>query len=158
MAYRMKRWRHKSSPDAMPIYTCARPGRRLGPKASVPDCEVNRWLSELPKHRPLTIISLLGHKPDGMDEHAFYTFKDASGFRTWIAKESNETIKVFSHPTTDFNSVGTRTISAIKTDLDHALSLGHGVVIVDSGGVQRTGQICQHLSLVEDSRTLPQEP
>ena len=154
----MKRWRHKSSPDAVPIYTRARPGRQLGPNAPVSDSEVKRWLSELPKHRPLTIISLLGHKPDGMDEHAFYSFRDASGFRAWIAKKSQDAIKVISHPTTDFSVVDAETIMAIRDDLDRELSLGHAVVIVDSGGVQRTGQVCTQLRLVEDSRTLPQEP
>lgn len=158
MPYMMKRWRRKDSPEATPIYTCARPGRRLGARKDVPDSEVIRWISELPKHRPLSIISLLGTKPDGMDEHAFYSFRDAAGFQKWLAKQSKGAINLFSHPTNDFTPVGQQTITAIETDLNRELSLGRSVVIVDSGGIQRTGQVCRSLHLVEDPRTLSQEP
>ena len=155
----MKRWRRRAVTDAIPIYTCARPGRgRFGPQAQVPDSEVIRWLSELPKHRPLSIISLLGHKPDGMDEHAFYSFRDASGFQKWLGRQLEGTVNLFSHPTTDFGRVDSVTVMAIRSNLDQELSLGRTVVIVDSGGVQRTGQICREFGLIEDTRTLPQEP
>lgn len=156
--YMMKRWRRKASPEAIPIYTCARPGRRLGPRGKVTDSEVMRWICGLPNHRPLSIISLLGKKPDGTDEHSFYSFRNADGFQMWIAKRSSGDINLFIHPTTDFNPVGQQTITAIESDLNRELSLGRSVVIVDSGGVQRTGQICKCLQLVEDSRTLSQEP
>jgi hypothetical protein len=158
MPYMMKRWRRKSVPEAVPIYTRARPGRQLGSRAAVPDSEVMRWLDELPKHRPLSIISLLGRKPDGMDEHAFYSFRDASGFRTWLESKLEPPIHLLTHPTIDFNLVSQETIGAINTDLERELSLGRTVVIVDSGGVQRTGQICRSLQLVEDPRKLDREP
>ena len=154
----MKRWRRKSALEATPIYTRARPGRRLGPREAVPDAEVIRWIEELPKHRPLSIISLLGRKQDGMDEHAFYSFRDAKGFQTWLAKQSKGAINLFSHPTTDFSPVSRETVEAIRTDLDRELSLGRAVVIVDSGGVQRTGYVCGKLQLVEDPRKLDREP
>jgi hypothetical protein len=117
-----------------------------------------RWLDELPKHRPLSIISLLGWKSDGMDEHAFYSFRDASGFRAWLESSSDAAIHLFSHPTTDFSLVTQETIKAIKIDLEQELSRGRTVIIVDSGGVQRTHQICRALELVEDPRRLCREP
>lgn len=158
MPYMMKRWRRKSAPDAIPVYTRARPGRQLGSRSPVSDSEVLRWLDEMPKHKPLSIISLLGRKPDGMDEHSFYSFRDAAGFGRWLDAKSKGAIHLFRHPTTDFKPVTPETIDAIKTDLDRELSLGRAVVIVDSGGVQRTGQICRSLQLIEDPRRLVQEP
>jgi hypothetical protein len=158
MPYMMKRWRRRSAPEALPIYTRARPGRQLGKRVPVPDFEVARWLGEVPKHRPLSIISLLGWKRDGMDEHAFYSFRDASGFKAWLENTPGRDVQLFHHPTTDYISVSQETIDAIKTDLERELSLGRAVLIVDSGGVQRTGQVCRSLQLVEDPRTLDQEP
>ncbi len=58
------------------FFTCARPGKTNKPdskKASVSDEEVKRWLSVLPGPKT-AIVSLLGRKPDGMSEYAFYSF------------------------------------------------------------------------------------
>lgn len=150
----MKRWRRSSSRAVEPIYTRARPGRQRGANGSVPDSEISRWLNELPRNRPLSVISLLGQKPDGRDEHSFYSFRNAAGFKNWLQNARPGT-NVFAHPTTDFERVTPQSIEAIKIDFDRELAHGRTIVIVDSGGVERTRQVCNALELIEDPRSAP---
>ena len=45
-------------------------------------------------------------------------------------------------------------LAAIANDIDRLLSDGKTVVLVDSGGETRSGQVCRHMDLVEDTRTV----
>jgi hypothetical protein len=120
----------------------------------VPDAVVLKWIEDLPEGAELSLVSLLGKKPDGTDEHSFYSFKTASGFHTWLENNSPRKIFLFSHPTTDFSPVGAELCAEISARIDAELSHGRTVIVVDSGGVQRTGQVFRRIQLIEDTRSL----
>lgn len=152
--YKLRRWKKASNTDSIALYTCARPGRSAGPNGVVSDSMVLRWIAGLPGgDSGLSLISLLGQKPDGTDEHSFYSFKTAAGFHGWLKQHSPKVVFLFEHPTTDFRPVCTEQCSAIGKQIDHELSLGRTVVMVDSGGVQRSSQVCRNIGLLEDTRS-----
>jgi hypothetical protein len=101
----------------------------------------------------VVVVSLLGHKPDGTSEFSFYSFFGrGQSFQQWLDREYPEkTIKVVEHPTCDFRPVPKETLAAVASDILNLLSEGRTVVLVDSGGMQRTGQVCRHLGAIEDS-------
>jgi hypothetical protein len=161
--YRKRRWRRASSPERIAFYTCARPGRSLSKTEPVSDQIVHKWVKGLPGPNT-TIISLLGRKPDGMSEFSFYTFHsqvDTAGetlngesFQEWLDHHYNDRrITVVEHPTTDYRGVPQSSLSAIAEDVNRLLADGHTVVLVDSGGQQRTGKVCEYLGLIEDTRS-----
>jgi hypothetical protein len=156
--HRLRRWRRRSSPEPTPIYTCSRPGRSFGASGHVTDSIVSRWLAGLPNHRHLAIASLLGKKPDGTDEHSFYSFLSAEGFQDWVALHSGFSVSIYHHPTVDFEEVPSTLIEAVGVTLVRELLLGHSVLILDSGGEQRSGYVCKMLGLCEDPRTLITPP
>jgi hypothetical protein len=149
--HKLRRWRRSAHPDPIRVFSCARPGRSAGSMCRVPDAVILKWIQGLPEGEELSLISLLGRKPDGTDEHSFYSFKNVSGFRKWLRKNAPRTIHLFEYPATDFQHVDDNLCAAISARLDEELSHGRTVVIVDSGGVQRTGQVCRRLQLIEDS-------
>ena len=60
--FNLRRWRmNNSSSDCPYFYTCAGPGRSLGPDADVPDHIVSQWVNSLPGSEAV-IVSLLGRK------------------------------------------------------------------------------------------------
>lgn len=61
------------------LYSCARPGRGTHgrKRASVDTAVLRRWLRNLPAVGELHMISLLGHKADGMSEFVYYPFRSA---------------------------------------------------------------------------------
>jgi hypothetical protein len=93
---------------------------------------------------------MLGEKPDGTSEWSFYSFADSAEFKKWILDNTDRDIKVFSHPTIDFSKVSAETASAICERLVTELDAGRIAVIVDSGGMQRTSQVCRMIGLQED--------
>ena len=131
----------------------------------VPDSLVSTWVSNLPEPRT-AIISLLGRKPGsnpgqpGLSEFSFYTFcggfdsseerEDRPTFQDWLdARHADLQIRVLEHPTNDYERVPTETLVAVATDFYDLASAGRTVVIMDSGGVTRTGQVCKHLSATQ---------
>ena len=44
------------------------------------------------------------------------------------------------------------TLQAVKTDILDRLAAGRTVILMDSGGEQRTGQVCRYMRFIEDSR------
>ena len=95
------------------FYTCARPGRSLGPDAQVDDETVSTWVKGLPS--PSTaIISLLGRKGNtrGVSEFTFYSFcggtdgpserKCRMTFLEWLEHHHKDRgIVLREHPTID---------------------------------------------------------
>jgi hypothetical protein len=161
--YRKRRWRHNSAPEPIGFYTCARPGRSNGSAQPVPDAIVHRWVKGLPGPHT-TIISLLGHKPDGKSEFSYYNFSgkhdtqsEARGkplFQDWLAKHFTERdITVVEHPTTDFQPISHETLNGIASDVQRLLGEGRTIVLIDSGGQTRTGTVCRYVGLIEDTRT-----
>lgn len=157
--YRLRKWKLAPPQDAV-FFTCARPGRSArstSRDAQVPDDEVSRWVLGLPSPKT-AIISLLGEKPDGSSEFRFYSFGSALGpnsdgsetFSDWLGRvHSDLGIIVCEHPTTDFNPVEAAILDAASESLRRLASKGHTVVVVDSGGEQRTRQLCRHLGASE---------
>lgn len=162
--YKLRRWRRKSSTDAVLFFTCARPGRSRSKSEPVPDAIVDKWVSGLPSSRPAVIVSLLGRKPDGLSEFWFYSFAgvletpvERNGrplFEDWLnSRHPGSVEKVIEHPTTDFRRIVASTLAAVAADIEAQLLSGRTVVLIDSGGETRTRQVCSHAGFVEDPRT-----
>ena len=151
--WRWKRWKISPSSARTDFYTCARPGRSKGSKGKVPDRLLRDSVLGLPAAGNVVVVSLLGHKPDGTSEFSFYSFFGRrQSFQQWLDREYPEkAIKVVEHPTCDFRPVPNETLAAVASDILKLLSEGRTVVLVDSGGIQRTGQVCRHLGASEDS-------
>lgn len=107
------------------------------------------------------LISLLGRKPDGTSEFSFYSFRSAletpsnsdrsPSFQDWLCCAfPDRRIKVLEHPTVDLQKVPQTTLTAIRAAVLPLLAPKRSVIIVDSGGVTRTFQVCKYLDLVED--------
>ena len=158
--YILRRWRL----DDNHFYTCARPGRTGDPKTKavgVPDDIVHRWVLGLPGPQTV-IVSLLGCKPNGQSEFGFYSFHgrdehtDQSSrsvsFSEWL-RRSQPGVELREHPTLDFNPVPAEQQHEIAQDVLRLIADGRTVVIVDSGGQQRSVSVCAFLGAVEDSAT-----
>lgn len=161
--YRLRRWRAGGCNGAVRFFTCARPGRtgKEGSKnAYVSDKLVHRWVLGLP--RPKTaIVSLLGSKPGGPSEFSFYSFwggfDSASShlgqlsFREWLHHWHQDlAIELREHPTWDYTPIPASKCELVASDIRTLATSGHTVVLVDSGGQQRSGQVCLFMSAVED--------
>ena len=160
--YRLKRWRLEiSSGDIAYFFTCARPGRSMGPKGRVPDQVVSSWLAGLPGP-DTTLVSLLGRKQGdkGSSEFSYYSFSgglDTSSekgnkpiIQDWLAtRQEHLRILVREHPTYDYRPISHDSLNAIEADILDLISLGRTVVVVDSGGMERTGKVCLHMNATE---------
>jgi hypothetical protein len=146
---RLMRWRLSSLLEEHSFYTCARPGRSLGRHAKVPDSVVVEWARGLPDGE-VVVISLLGKKPNGKDEHSFYSFFERrQSLQDWLAdQEIGREIRVVEHPTTDSEPVPDTTLALVRENIRRFLHEKRTVVVMDSGGVQRTGAVCRYLGAV----------
>ena len=163
--YKRRRWKLQTECQSLWFFTCARPGRTADPRtkfAPIPDDTVHRWVLGLPG--PATaIVSLLGWKPDGTSEFSFYSFcggfelaSDSRrlSFGNWLDKHHGDlAIAVCEHPTWDFKAIPAGDLDAISTDIRRLAAAGRTVVLIDSGGETRTGQVCKHMNAVPDSST-----
>jgi len=168
MPFRLKRWTTGTAPSSAFFFTCARPGRSNREKSriqQVPDDLVHRWVFGLPGPNT-AIVSLLGRKggPEGLSEFSFYTFCGGldtplergkrPSFQKWIEHHHKDLeIKVHEHPTFDFCQIPSEALAAVAADIKELLSEGRTVVVVDSGGITRTNQVCKYMGATEDSRT-----
>ena len=160
--YRLKRWEIGSSPNnAVRFFTCARPGRSNGPKGFVSDHLVSTWVCGLPGP-DTAIISLLGHKPGPkkVSEFSFYSFcggfdtpnerRSQTTFQEWLDHQHKDLqIIVREYPTIDCPQVPSEKLAAIASGLWDLISIGRTVVVMDSGGVQRTGKVRMYLNARE---------
>ncbi len=126
----------------------------------MPDSIIHQWVQKLPQPNTV-IVSLLGRKPDRRSEFSFYPFYggfdtpaeqgDRLSFQEWLdAHHGDRGIEVREHPTHDFRPIPSATLEAISTDITEMLVAGKTVVLIDSGGEMRTGQVCKHMGIVED--------
>jgi hypothetical protein len=168
--YKCRRWRHRTTLYPGTLYTCARPGRTkddMSRYAPVPDHVVRQWALGLPGQGEVTVVSLLGRKPDDTSEFSFYTFhglwdrveerRGEPSFEEFLQAivGSVRMIRVVEHPTTDFRPLPDETVSAVGTTLAEELAETRTVILVDSGGEQRTSAVCNRLGFVEC--TTPQD-
>ena len=139
------------------FYTCARPGRSQGSQHAVTDDLVDSWVAGLPGPNT-AIVSLLGRKVDstGKSEFSYYSFcsaydranerGDRLTFQEWLTQNHNHLgIIVREHPTFDGKPVGDDLLADVRDDIFDLLSSGRTVVVVDSGGVDRTGRVARYL-------------
>jgi hypothetical protein len=150
--YNLKRCEPEGAPQPGRLFTCARPGRSLGSKASVPDEIIERWVDGLPDAETVHLVSLLGSKEDGRSEYSFYTFRGSREhspskptFQAWLDSWYGAGhFKVYDYPTVDAGcgSLSEEGIESLLSLVVPLLSRGETVVVFDSGGSQRTGQFC----------------
>ncbi len=163
----LRRWNRPGTAEQLNFYTCARPGRSKGDTGQVDDALVSKWALNLPGAPRTTIVSLLGRKPPPrqQSEFSFYSFcggwdapderRGKPTFQQWLVRHHPSlNLEILEHPTLDFVPIPAESLSAIAEDVNRLLEAGRAVVLVDSGGVQRSGQVCKHLGFVEDSRSL----
>ncbi len=143
------------------LFTCARPGRSLGrKKGRIDDAIVKEWVVGLPKPRPLHIVSLLGTKPPPscISEYSYYSFRgghEAAGqlpssitFQAWLDLHYGKgSFFVVDFPTVDTKEIDAPRLSTICAFIRSLLELSANVLVVDSGGVGRTGKVCAALHL-----------
>jgi hypothetical protein len=156
--YRLRCWELRDLLEPNWLFTCGRPGREKGRGGEVPDKLVHDWVDRLPGHKRTAIVSLLGHKPDGTSEYDFYpSFRgkeDASErpnvphFGDWLAREyPDREFFLEEYPTKDFKAIPDDQLRAISELVKELLETGRTVVLVDSGGEQRTGAVCRYMGL-----------
>ncbi len=169
----LRRWRISISPDWDAwFFTCARPGRSKGPDGDVPDDLVSSWVRGLPGPNTV-IISLLGRKRNRkqLSEFSYYSFyggwdnpsecDNKPSFQEWLDQRHKDLqILVREYPTFDpdiYNPrpIHPRRLAAIEHDVRHLISEGRTVVVMDSGGVGRTGEVCEHMKATEDTLNTP---
>ena len=155
--HRLTQWKRGMLPPGATFFTCARPGRSKDAQIKkVSDDLVHRWVENLPGEDGTAIVSLLGRKPDGRSEFAFYSFRGGfdlaseslgrPSFQEWLNQWHVERkIEVFEYPTIDLEPIPPEILLAISSKVLDLLSKGWTVVLVDSGGVERTGRVCKHL-------------
>lgn len=151
------------------LYTCARPGRSLGRrKNTINDATVIDWLNGLPKSGTITaIVSLLGRKPEPNErgEFSYYSFRSSHEdiasrptFQEWLDRATAPgKYIVIEHPTTDTRPIPFDLLNAITESILANLREARTVVVVDSGGVSRTGDVIQHLRVKLDCELVPSQ-
>lgn len=157
--HRLRQWQVQlPSGRDVDVYTCARPGRPTGRRKPVPDSLVSTWVDGLPTPRT-AIISLLGrvNGDPWRSEFSVYTFcggfdshddrANRPTFQEWLdARHAALQIQVCEHPTVDYEPVPLGTLAAVAADFYDFADTDRTVVIMDSGGKSRTGQVCKHLN------------
>jgi hypothetical protein len=143
------------------LMTCGRPGRaEYKGAALVPDAVIHEWVLALPGPNTV-IVSLLGKKPWGASEFQAYPFSGGfepasdggrrPSFQAWLdAHHPALGIEVREHPTIDFRPIALNQREQIANEILELLAAGKSVVLVDSGGQERTGAVCRHLKLSRD--------
>lgn len=161
--HNLRRWR---SPDrSWQFYTCARPGRSKGKDRQVDDQTVREWVHGLPSGNSIVIVSLLGRKngPAGKSEFSCYLSfhgdwdepqerRGKISFQKWLDRNHKDRgIRVMEFPTCDGIRVSEATLRAVESEISRLLFEGSTVVLMDSGGIERTGQVCKHMGFVENT-------
>jgi hypothetical protein len=157
--FRLFRWKPKQGNVAGQLYTCARPGRSHGRDIKqIPDVWVDAWVRGMPSCETLFIVSLLGSKEDGKSEFSFYSFR--SDFETdqrptlqqWLdARHGSGRFQVLEFPTVDLKPLNPETLIKVISTIRDLLLAGQTVVLMDSGGIGRTGRVCHSLGFVQVS-------
>lgn len=161
--HNLKRWIAETPRGTARLFTCGRPGRENGPDGQVPDELVHQWVLGLPG--PATaIVSLLGRKctQRGLSEFSYYSFcggldtpEECNGrtsFQGWLYKHHKDlNILVYECPTLDYRDppISFRDMDKIKEAIFQLISVGRTVIVMDSGGVGRTGFVCENLRAEE---------
>ena len=151
---RLTLWTPKVGQISGQLFTCSRPGRSLGSKRSkISDEYVHAWVSGLPPSTEgVIVVSLLGCKEDGLSEFSYYSFR--GGFDTSEERPGCPTFQewldlhyqpgrfcLYEYPTTDLLVPSDETKAQAVATIRSFLGKGRTVIVVDSGGVGRSGNI-----------------
>jgi hypothetical protein len=143
------------------LFTCGRPGRGTfsGSKKQIPEYIIDLWVDGLPKVPQVSIISLLGQKyPSGLSEFSYYPFRSCMEdgakptFQDWLISRYRSRFIVEEFPTQDrLPMASCEYVEAIRNCVRSLLDSGAVVIIVDSAGVQRTGEICGTIGMLKSN-------
>lgn len=117
----------------------------------MPDEIIDKWIIGLPTASVLHIVSLLGRKTDGFSEFEYYPFRsvEESGakpsFQEWLnEKNPDQRYTVHEIPTVD-HGLPPDTVERVAKQVNGLLATNLTVIIIDSAGDTRTGQIAKRL-------------
>lgn len=149
--FRLKRWLLPGAGEHREFYTCARPGRSGGSHKKVADHVIYEWVRGMPGGEGLVVVSLLGEKPNGINEFSYYSFFDRGlSFQDWLDhNDIGRSVEVVERPTIDTKQISDATLEAIVSDIDRLICAGRTIILMDSGGVQRTRAVCVYIGAVE---------
>ena len=143
------------------LFTCGRPGRGTfsGSKKKIPEYVIDLWVAGLPRVPQASIISLLGHKhPSGLSEFSYYPFRSCKEagvkptFQDWLVSRYGPRFFVEEFPTEDrLPMASCEDVEAIRNRVRALLHSGAVVIIVDSAGVQRTGEVCRTIGSLKSN-------
>ena len=165
--FKLHHWKfsHSSGNDSY-LYTCGRPGRSKGQDEPVSQTLISCWVGGLPDPTNVVVISLLGRKRNRQElsEFSYYPFygewdskKEREGklsFQEWLDKwHPDINIRIIEHPTYDYDhrDIPPFVLKAVERDVRELTSAGRTVIVMDSGGVGRTGRVCAHLKATKVS-------
>jgi hypothetical protein len=146
--YNLREW----SVTSGKLFSCGRPGRGTfsGSTKRIPEYVIDLWIDGLPKVPQASIISLLGHKhPSGLSEFSYYPFRSCvendarPTFQDWLTLRYGPRFTVEEYPTQDRLPMASgEYVEAIRNRVRSLLDSGAVVIVVDSAGVQRSGEVC----------------
>ena len=166
--YNLKCWQVDTPTGSAHFFTCGRPGHEKGSHGQVCDELVHGWVLGLREccGLNLAIISLLGRKNNqkGKSEFCHYSFcggmdtpserKGRPTFQEWLDHHHNDlNILVREYPTFDYREppVHWNTLDAVKAEILKLISECYTVVVMDSGGIGRTGSVYQYMHATEST-------
>lgn len=168
--YRLTHWSPATPQIPIHLFTCARPGRSLGARQkTISDNYVLEWVAGLPKTTTeIAIISLLGRKADGLSEFSYYSFRggydqpedrpDCPTFQEWLDSHCKPgRYSVCEYPTVDLLVPSKETKSRAVTTIVSLIESHKTVVVVDSGGIGRSGNILSAVASRMGIKLLPRE-
>ena len=80
-------------------------------------------------------------------------------FQEWLDRHHKDRgISVVEYPTYDAVPVPEATLRAVADGILRLLSEGRTVILMDSGGQERTGQVCGHMGFVENTGSIEKRP
>jgi len=133
------------------LFTCGRPGRAAfgRDRKFIDDDTIDRWIEGLPEAEVLHIVSLLGRKKDGFSEFDYYPFRSSKEpgtkptFQEWLDEHHGRRFLVDEFPTVDARGIPQEVLEAVTRRVCDLLEKSEAVLVVDSGGAQRTARVCE---------------
>lgn len=119
---------------------------------TISDQVVDAWIAGMPSSTDeIIIVSLLGRKPNGLSEFSYYSFRggfDKSEHRPgcpswqeWLFERYASKYRLHEFPTVDTELIQEDIKRDVAKTILRFMQLGKTVVVVDSGGIGRTGSV-----------------
>jgi hypothetical protein len=152
--HNLTEWRPKLSDGCSgKLFTCGRPGRGIfgTGRVKIGAETIDLWVNGLPKYKQVHIVSLLGQKTDGHSEFEYYPFQSSTEvgakpiFEAWMQQRYRDSFIIHEYPTTDRRPIQPAVLSGASGCAGELLAAGNKVLIMDSGGAERTRSVCLKL-------------